>query len=218
MDLSHNELTDVSVLGRSAACLEEIYLNHNHLSNLDFLSEAHGLQVVYVDENELTMVDWLKDKQALQILSASNNRIVGITGLGIGAQMRYLNLSHNLLQTVEEGDLVFGEDSFLMVDLSSNRLQILQLPQNCTYKDLALMENPDLDLSQLKGVKGWNVYFELPDGIELQTLKEIEFYYPCIVNCPLDRQVEMEEAFSNGKLMTKEEALAQIAQKAKEAQ
>lgn len=218
VDLSHNELTDVSVLGRSAACLEEIYLNHNHLSNLDFLSEAHGLQVVYVDENELTMVDWLKDKQALQILSASNNRIVGITGLGIGAQMRYLNLSHNLLQTVEEGDLVFGEDSFLMVDLSSNRLQILQLPQNCTYKDLALMENPDLDLSQLKGVKGWNVYFELPDGIELQTLKEMEFYHPCIVNCPLDRKVEMEEAFSDGKLMTKEEALAQIAQRAKEAQ
>ena len=217
VDLSHNILTDVSVLSRSADCLTVVHLEYNALTNLDFLAEASGLEKVYVDANQLTSLDWLEGKTELQVLSASQNSIQSISGLGIGEKMRYLNLSHNQLQAIEEGDLSFAEDNYLMVDLCGNDLQTLQLPQNCSYKHLALLDNPNLDITSVNALKGWNVYFDFPADMTVQTLKELPFTALCIVGCPLDRQVEIEEGLSTEKLMTEEEALEEIAKGAEDA-
>lgn len=217
VDLSHNALEDVSVLGRSIACLTEVHLEYNAVCELDFLSEANGLRKVYVDGNKLTSLDWLRGKKELRILSASHNLIGSISGLGIGEKISYLNLAHNQLQTIGDGDLVFKDDSYLMVDLCGNSLQTLQLPQNCGFTQLSVLDNPSLDLSTLKGVKGWNLYFDFPAEVELQTLKDLSFYTLCIVGCPLDRQVEVEEGLSTETLMTKDEALEAFAEKVKNA-
>lgn len=217
VDLSHNTLEDVSVLSRSAACLTEVHLEYNAVGELDCLSEANGLRKVYVDGNKLTSLDWLRGKKELRVLSASQNLLESISGLGIGEKISYLNLAHNQLQTISEGDLVFQKDSYLIVDLCGNSLQTLQLPQNCSYTQLAVLDNPSLDFSTLKGVKGWNLYFDFPEEVQLQTLKDLSFHTLCIVGCPLDRQVEVEEGLSTEMLMTKDEALDAFAEKVKNA-
>ena len=51
----------------------------------------------------------------------------------------------------------------------------------------------------------------------VQTLKELPFTALCIVGCPLDQQVEIEEGLSTEKLMTEEEALEEIAKGAEDA-
>jgi len=217
VDLSYNNLTDVSVLSRSAACLTVLHLEHNSLTDLNCLSETTSLKKVYVDGNALTTLNWLKGNSKLQTLSAAQNAIESISGLGIGEKMSYLNLSQNQLQSVYTGDLAFGDDSYLMVDLSNNQLKTPHLPANCTYKQLVLLGNPDLKLSYVKDLKGWYVYFDFPADVALSTLQELSFNNLCMVGCPLDRQVEIEEGLSSEYLMTAEEALEEIAQKAKDA-
>lgn len=217
VNLSHNALTDASILGRSAACLTAVHLEQNQLSDLSCLVEATGLKKVYVDGNQLTDLSFLRGKTELQVLSASHNMILSISGLGIGEKMRYLNLSHNHLQTIEAGDLVFGEKNSLTVDLCSNQLQTLHLPLGCNYQQLAVLDNPALDISTLKSAKGWYLYFDLPSDLPLQTMQEMSFYFLCIVGCPLDRQVELEEGLSTEQLLTKDEALKAIAEQANEA-
>ena len=211
VDLSHNSLTDVSVLSRSEACLTELHLEHNQLTDLICLANTENLKKVYVDNNYLSTIFWLGNNQNLQILSASHNEIMSIPGLGIGEKMRYLNLSNNKLVGILEGDLVFGENNYLVVDLSNNQLQQLNLPQNCSYKVLALLGNPQLELSQLNALAGWDVYFDFPAEVELETLKALSFYTLCAVDCPLSRQVEVEEGLTTENLMTREAALEEIA-------
>ena len=217
VDLSNNSLTDVTVLSRSVATLTELHLENNQLMFLDCLSDAEALRRVYVDGNELVSLDWLKNSKDLQILTASHNKLWSISGLGIGENLRYLNLSDNELWSIEEGDLVFGADNYLVVDLRNNKLNTLQLPQNCSYKHLALLGNPDLDIASLGAVKGWNIYFAFPAEIELQTLKDMNFGSLYIVDCPLDRQVEIEQGLNNEELLTAEEALEALAEAEKNA-
>lgn len=217
VDLSDNYLTDVLVLGRSVANLSVLHLENNCLSDLNCLSGASQLRKVYVDGNTLADLDWLKASRDLRILSASHNCIESISGLGIGNKMRYLNLADNWLTSIARGDLAFEENSYLMVDLSNNRLTELELPENCTYRHLAILGNPELDLRNLSKLKGWNLYFDFPVDVSLQTLKNLPFTNLCMVGCPLDRQVEIEEGLYTEELMTLEDALAEIAEQAKEA-
>ena len=214
VDLSHNSLTEVSVLSRSAETLTVLHLEQNMLTNLSCLSETANLKKVYVDGNELTSLSWLQNNQGLQILSASHNQIKSLHGLGIGEKLHYLNLSNNQLWAVSEGTLLFGENNYPVVDLSNNDLQVVYLPQNCTYKQLALLGNPNLDITYLIGLNGWNVYFDFPAAVKLETLQELNFSSICMVDCPLDRQVEIEDGLSNDQLMTREEAQEAIAQAA----
>ena len=184
---------------------------------LDCLAGGKELRKVYVDGNKLYDLNWLKESKNLRVLSASQNRISSLTDLGIGMELRYLNLAENNLESIASGDLVFGEDNYLVVDLRNNRLQTLELPQNCTYTQLAVLGNPELDIGTLKALKGGELFFELFPELTVQKLEALSFNYLCIVNCPLDRQVEMEEHFYSAKLLTQEEALEQIAENAENA-
>ena len=217
VDLSNNALTDVSVLSRSVNSLTELHLENNRIEDLAFLADAVNLKKVYVDGNCLTDLNWLLNNRSLQILSASRNSIGSIKGLGIGKNLRYLNLADNLLTEILSGDLVFGDDLYPVVNLQNNDLKTVELLPNCTYKQLVLLGNPQVNLEDLVGVKGWDVFFDFPVGVELSTLKALDFNNLCIVGCPLDRQVEIEEGLSGEELMTLEEAMEEILRRAEEA-
>lgn len=213
VDLSHNKLSDVSVLSRNAECLKVLRLEDNTLAKLDCLSEATKLEKLYVDQNSLSDLNFLKGHTELRVLSASKNFITSISGLGIGEKMHYLNLSDNKLQTVDVGGLAFGSGEYVVVDLSKNRLTKLSLPTSCTYKMLNLLENSELDPESLQGVKGWNLYFDVPADVSVKGLEKLQFSSLCMVDCPLDRQVELEEGLTTERMMTREEALKEIAEK-----
>ncbi len=215
VDLSCNRLTDVSVLAQSNTCLKRIYLSDNVISDLSCLSGAMELQTVYVNDNHLKNLDWLQEKTNLKTLSASNNYIEDISGLLlIGSP--YLNLSDNRLESIEEGDITFEADSYPIVNLCNNNLTEIQLQQNCTFNQLALLGNSQLDLASLKGLDGWTCLVDFPTEVTLQTLKDITFSSLCIVGCPLNRQVEIEDGLNNEQLMDESEALKMITEKAEE--
>ena len=215
VDLSDNNLSDVSVLSRSAACLEKLDLGHNGLTDLRCLSDAKGLLEVIVDDNKLTDLDWLNGGEGLCLVSASGNQISSLSGLNLNSRYNcYLNLSDNKLQTIETGDLVFSEEAYLTLDFSGNDLTNITLPQNCKYYHLALLDNPQLDLSSLSGLNGTYLFFDFPAQVPLQTLQDLAFSNMSIVGCPLDRQVEIEEGLSGEHLISREEALEMIAKEA----
>ncbi|MBQ1281465.1 MAG: leucine-rich repeat domain-containing protein, partial [Oscillospiraceae bacterium] len=210
VDLSRNSLTDVSVLSRSVATLTSLDLRGNAIADLSCLTDATLLKKVRVDENELASLEWLKNCSELAYFTASHNRIESIAALGIGEAMRLLDLSCNQLQRIDSGDIVFGADTYVTVDLSGNALQTVDLPQTCIYKQLALLGNPELELSCLQSLSGWDLYLDFPADVALEDLTALQFDSLRIVGCPLDRQVELEEGLSGEVLMTEEEALEAI--------
>ena len=217
VDLSCNHLTDVNVLSQSNASLERVYLSDNAISDLSCLSDAIELQTVYVNDNFLKDLDWLQGRTSLKKLSASNNNITDISGLVmIGSP--YLNLSDNRLETIEEGDITFEAYSYPVVNFNNNNLKEIHLQENCTFTQLALLGNPDFNLSSLKGLDGWTVLVEFPSDVSLQTLKDIQFDKLCMIGCPLNRQVEIEDGLNNEQLIDESEALKMIAEKAEEYQ
>ena len=179
VDLSHNKLTDVSVLSRSAANLTVLHLENNALTDLSCLSATENLAEVYVDENKLTDLIWQKNNADIRILSASRNEIESVSGLGFKKYISYLDLSHNALSSILEGEISIGTDSYLTLDLCGNKLHTLRLPQNCNFKNLVILQNPDLKISEVTGVKGWNLYFDFSKDEEVQTLKNLSFSNLC---------------------------------------
>lgn len=212
VDLSHNSLTDVSVLGRSAATLTVVHLEDNQLTDLTCLSAATGLHNVYVDNNQLTDLDWLENGQEIRVFSASHNNIDNLNQLVFSSKLRCLDLSYNQLNAIWSDELSLAADTYLLLNLCGNDMNYLELPEGCTYKNLILLGNPELDLDDLGQISGWNLYFDFPADVELQTLKDLPFNNLYIVGCPLDRQVEIEEGLYSEELMTEAEALEAIAQ------
>lgn len=210
VDLSGNKLSDVSVLSRSVAVLRVVHLESNALSDLTPLSEAMNLEEVYVDENGLQDLKFLKGHEKLRVLSASKNQIDSLYGLSLGAKLRYMNLADNKLRSVGAGELVFGKDEYVVLDLGGNDLEKLSLPTECTYKMLNLLGNSRLPLTELAGVQGWDLYLECSETATLENLKALGFTKLSIVGCPLDRRVELEEGLLTERLITAEEAQAEI--------
>ena len=211
VDLSNNALTDVSVLERSKASLTRLILNDNQLTDLSCLAGATGLLRVFVDNNQLTSLDWLKNCAELRVLSASDNQIGSITGLGIGTKLTYVDLSNNQLQTITQEDLVFTSANTVYMDLRNNQISTLSLSAAGSYRQLALLGNPLTDITCVQGLNGSYLYIDFPADVTVETLSQLGFTYLRIVGCPLDRQVEIEDAMRySAQLMTVEEADAVI--------
>ena len=200
----------MSVLSRSVAVLRVVHLESNELSDLTPLSEAMNLEEVYVDENGLQDLKFLKGHEKLRVLSASKNQIDSLYGLSLGAKLRYMNLADNKLRSVGVGELVFGKDEYVVLDLGGNDLEKLSLPTECTYKMLNLLGNSRLPLTELGSAQGWDLYLECSETATLENLKALGFTKLSIVGCPLDRRVELEEGLVNENLITAEEAQAAI--------
>lgn len=205
VDLSHNSLTDVSVLKQSASCLKVLHLEHNALTDLSCLSGANNLTEVYVDGNALTDLNWLVNTSILKVLSASSAQIAGRLDMTFGGNLRYLNVSNNQLQTAAIRVPPTQYYTPTMLDLSNNKLKSLDLSHNLSYDVLALVGNDELDHSSLSGVSGYKLYLDFPSDIDIQVLRDISFTSLYLVNCPLNRQVEVEESLTNEHLMTQDE-------------
>lgn len=211
VDLSHNFLTDVSVLSRSAQTLKYLNVSDNELTDLSCLSGAAQLRHVLADDNLLTSLAWLENANELVVLCAARNRLESISGLGFSSKLRCLNLAGNLLEKVEAGDIGFASGDYVVLDLSDNRLTELALPSGCTYRCLSLLGNPDLELSCVQDLQGWYLYFHFPADVKVETLKALSFTGLCMVDCPLNRQVEIEEGLNNEELTDIQVALEEIA-------
>jgi len=96
--LDHNEITDLSGLGKCAS-LRELNLGYNHLSDLAGLKGLRQLQVLWLQGNHLCSMISLPLLPGLLELDISGNRLTTLEGLSAGApQLDLLNASGNRME------------------------------------------------------------------------------------------------------------------------
>lgn len=211
VELGGNAISDVSLLANSKDHLTRLVLDGNPISDLSCLKDCTGLESVSVNDTQLESLKWLENSINLSKLSARNCKISSVEGLGNGNALKSLDLSGNTLTAVNHGELAFREGGYITLNLSGNSLTSCQIPGNCHYSILALQGNPLCDLSFLKEIKGSKVYFDYPADMEPLALEGIGFYQSYIINCPLDRMVQVEDVLTTVSFITADEVPAVFA-------
>ena len=201
--LLFNQLTDVSVLANSAATLKTLDVDGNALTDLSALAGCTALQYLSANGNQLTSVAWTGQMHALSTLYLSGNRIATIEGITQSEKLTELNLSHNALTAVE--GLTFTSEWSVTADFSHNQIAAVSLPANCRYALLYLHDNPLQSDAFLVGLQGSEVSMDYFDTLQAATLQKTQFYNIYIVDCPVNRKVELEDANYAVKLVTIEE-------------
>jgi len=123
--------------------LRSLYLDHNALSSMSFVSGTQSLQELYVSFNRMTTLEAGSRVLLLTVLDMSFNLVhhFNCSCLLPLQNVRTLNLSHNLIEAV-----LLNEPSVLSssrvghLDLSSNRLRTLTLCSECFLYDLHYLD------------------------------------------------------------------------------
>ena len=158
LNVSHNQITEVtaehlghlsvvevislqnnmlSVVSNDAfvncTSLHSLYLDHNALSSMSFISKSH-VQDLHISFNRITTLDVGDAILPLTKLDLSFNSLQQFDSSSLSSlqNVRLLNLSHNLIKT-----LVFVDASVLALssvshfDVASNRLDTVRLCDKC---------------------------------------------------------------------------------------
>lgn len=210
VDLSNNRVSDISVLSKSADKLITVLLDNNKLSNIVALQNTVRLEYISMDGNALVSLSPLSQSKALRGISASGNAIGDLDPICNAPELKYVYLSRNSITTVPHGFL--NLQNLNEVDLSCNFIKsgdILHL-SNSRFDLMALQGNPVTRVSGKNNSKGHRLILSYHKNIDFSLLKEGYYYYD-IVDCPLDKQVEVRNSL-NGIVtyVTPEEATGNI--------
>lgn len=137
LDLSYNQLVSIGNASYNFPWLEQLFLNHNNISELnDVFEKLTNLQILDISFNQITVIE---------------GNIFRNT-----KKLEKLSMKHNRIRQLEEG--VFHELSSLKeIDLAENYLQSF-LPN--TFEDLQSLLKLDLTKNEIT-VIGQNTFFGL---------------------------------------------------------
>ena len=204
VSLKDNELKEVGVLTKSISTLAVVDIRNNMLTDLSFITQAPELIGLYADGNEISDISGIKGATALKTFTACNNKITDISAV-IGCQnLRDLLLSDNQISDVSP---IAGLTADTLADTGTTTLRNLILGHNniselrlgnAELDNLYLCENPigKETLSSLPICQnGFQMYVDFPEGLDAEKFLAVpKFYQVYFLNCPLDRQVELENA------------------------
>ncbi|GAB0087167.1 hypothetical protein DMENIID0001_014460 [Sergentomyia squamirostris] len=123
VDISSNNIIstiDMSTFKNSPDVkVTSIYLDHNHIPNLNFNTALPSLRTLSVSFNRISSFRMVSTNLSnLRHVNAANNRV---SELKIESRtMEYLYMANNRLQTLNESDLILP--NLLYIDLSGNHL------------------------------------------------------------------------------------------------
>lgn len=209
VSLKDNKLQKVDPLANSAATLKELYLDGNLLNDLTCLSPCTGVTAFSANHNRLTSIYWAHDWTALHRLSVSDNWIKGAMSMPPQSpELRFLDLSGNALTSID--GFVWSSEYYITVNLSDNDLTSVTLPNQCKYAALLLHGNPLTDLSCADRAMGSTLSIDYFDGMDAQKLNDLAFSKICIIDCPPNRIVELEQAADNVTLLNRQDIPTQL--------
>lgn len=214
VDLTDNGISDISILAKSAATLKKAYLGGNRIDRIDALKGTAALEYLSLDGNKIVSLEPLADSAALRGLSAEHNLITSTDGLENAVKLRYLYLAHNRIEDVEtlEALTAKAEDSYYVLDVSSNAISSLQLGGSINYDRLAVYGNPLTSLDFLREIKGTRLYFTYLDEAGTEGFGDT-FTWFGILDCPADKQVATKNNIRGAvNFLTEEEIEADLAQ------
>lgn len=179
IDLSYNQITDISPLLKLKKNLSQLILNGNtiknldilqqidiidllcedcHLSNLDFINNM-DLKMFFVGKNQISDISPLKNQVHIDYLRLNANNISDISALANLKNVETLDLSVNQIEDISViKNLRKLQYLYLDANQISNISVLLKLPNLCM---VSLKNNPKLDLSP--GSSAWNVIMKLKE-------------------------------------------------------
>lgn len=194
--LNGNKISDISVLSKSHEKLYTVNLSDNMISDISSLADSVNLFGLYIDNNRLTNLDALSSCTALDRLSASNNQISDISGIA-DHPMLIVQLANNNITSIDGITFDITESFGLKFDISNNQITELTLKikgsGNHNFNEIRLYGNDISDFSALKGLTATTLAFDYNENIDFAALKEIDSYGYYVIDCPLDKQVNVSE-------------------------
>ncbi len=203
VNLRKNQITDMSVLSKSAGSLRELYVDYNDIRSLEFLSGCTGLENLDADNCGVYSVQPLAELSRLKYLSVANNSLSSLAGLEGKEQLVYLNASNNSIISTEPLKNIKFVDEYGYqgtLNLSNNGLLGIHLSEETDLAVLAVYGNviASFDVENVGTVH--DLYVEYNEGIDFGKLAESDIDYYKIVNCPLDKQVQLKQLLGEYKV------------------
>ncbi len=197
VDLSHNNLQYIASLEKSRYTLTTLNLNGNPNLNkfdLDFLVWVVGLEEVRISEIPLETLQMFKGLTGLKIVEANHCGLRDISGLSDSTGLEWVELQGNRVTDVSPlGGITEAPAGGLVVDLGGNPLTNLSQLPRVQYRTLCLLDTP-VDLATMTGLDTTHIVLTYDEGMPdfAETLRQ--FSNCCVVACPADRQVELQDA------------------------
>lgn len=155
--LQNNVLTTVSTDALvNCTTLHSLYLDHNLLTSVSFVSTSHTLRELHVSFNRVTGVldsAGAADVLPLTFLDLSHNSLRQFNSSCLLAlqNVRTLNVSHNVIETLLMDDAaVLAVSAVRWLDVSSNRLRSVTWCADCVSRSLQYV---DVSSNQLQYVQ-----------------------------------------------------------------
>ena len=190
----NHDIEDMSILAKSAKTLTRVTFNDNKVTDLSALAGTAALKYLSFDHNSVDSLEPLQQSSSLYAISADGNLITSLAGIENMTKLRYIFLPHNQISDVSAlAELgTKAEENFLAIDLSSNSISEFSLSSAKEYRYLAVYNNPIQSLNAVTQIGGDYFLFSYLDGADYSAIGS-SFSYFKVVDCPLDRQVEVKE-------------------------
>lgn len=196
VNLNHNSINDFSYISNSLKSIIKINITDNNAESIDFLYGAESLKSVFLDSNYVTTLAPLSLCTDLTEVSAKNNRLTNAEGLGNSFGIEYLNLSNNEISNIDSVSAISFDSEFTSLNLflENNNLESLVLP-NVKYGLLSVFGNNLKDYSFVTDVDCTTIITDYFDVSSIESGSEFGFSQIYIVDCPLSKQMEMNNLF-----------------------
>jgi len=146
ISLQNNMLTDISNDAFvNCPSLHSLFLDHNVLSSMSFVNRT-SLQELHISHNSIAVLEMGNITLSLTTVDLSFNSLHQFHSscLSVFQNVRMLNLSHNLIETVILDDpTVLSLSHVNHLDVSSNRLVMLTLCSECVFYTLEYLDMSD---------------------------------------------------------------------------
>lgn len=143
--LNGNQISDISPLVKLQKNLDELWLDHNRIENIELLANLH-LKYLLLGYNGVSDMSFLKNLTSLKWLRIEANDIADISFLHDLQSLQYLYLATN---QIEDISVLANLTQLEEVNLDGNQLTqinvLLDLPN---LKTVSLKNNPKLLLTQ----------------------------------------------------------------------
>lgn len=220
IDAGYNELTDIKELSNNVL-LYRVYLNHNQITDLSALKNANAeLESLYIDDNQISDISCLEGFSALKYFSADRNAIADISALNQATELKEITITSNKLTSLHGLENCMKLEC---INVSDNQISdasaLFHLPLTGTFgayvnlgnnkiTEMTLKNAKDLSFLNLHGNAIPNFTFgescvidtliyDYKDTIDFEQLakESVRFHY--IVDCPLDKRVDLRRSLGS---------------------
>lgn len=190
--LNHNQITDLSALKNASAKLSSLYIDDNQISDISCLEGFSALEFFSADRNAIADISVLHQATGLKEISITNNKLTSLNGLENCTQLTGINVSDNQISDASAlFHLPLAGTFGSYVNLGNNKITEMTLKNAIDLSFLNLHGNPIQNFTFGENCAVDTLIYDYKDTINFEQLakESVRFHY--IVDCPLDKQVNL---------------------------